>query len=277
MDDPFRTPLVEYFRRGEAPRDVRLVAAKGLLVPRAHEQLALLMVLTGDPDAEVVATAEATIRRLPAEPLAAFLRRPDVAPDVREFFASRSHAAPAASSAVDDGVQLAPPELEPDAGDDAPREAPAPAGQTGPSEEAEEDTARRSVAQRLGELTVADRIKAAMQGSREERAILVRDPNRLVASAVLSSPKLTESEVEAIARMSNVSEDVLRTIGTTRAWTKNYPVIAALTRNAKTPIAISLNLLARLTDRDMKVLSTDRNIPEPIRIAARKFATRRRE
>ena len=52
-----------------------------------------------------------------------------------------------------------------------------------------------------------------MQGTREERSILVRDPNRLVSSAVLSSPKLTESEVEAIARMTNVSDEVLRIVG----------------------------------------------------------------
>ena len=43
--------------------------------------------------------------------------------------------------------------------------------------------------------------------------MLVRDRNRLVASAVLSSPKLTESEVEAFTKMGNVSEDVLRVIG----------------------------------------------------------------
>ena len=40
------------------------------------------------------------------------------------------------------------------------------------------------------------------------------------------SPKLTESEVEAFAKMGNVSEDVLRIIGTNRAWLKNYGIVA---------------------------------------------------
>ena len=93
----------------------------------------------------------------------------------------------------------------------------------------------------------------------------------LVAAAVLSSPKLTESEVEAFAKMANVSEDTLRTIATNRTWTKNYGVIAGLTRNPKTPAAISMQMLQRLNERDLKMLSIDRNVPEAVRLAARKF------
>jgi hypothetical protein len=116
-------------------------------------------------------------------------------------------------------------------------------------------------------------MKLATRGTREQRALLVRDPNRLVASAVLSSPKLTESEVEQFAKMTNVAEDVLRVIGTNRAWTKNYGVVAGLVRNPKTPLAISMTLLQRVNDRDVKMLAIDRNVPEPLRIAARKRAT----
>ena len=99
-----------------------------------------------------------------------------------------------------------------------------------------------------------DRLKAAMKGSREMRAILIRDPNKMIAAAVLSSPKLNESEIEGFSRMANVSEDVLRIIGSNRAWTKNYGVVVGLTKNPKTPLGLSLNLLARLNDRDVGVL-----------------------
>lgn len=273
VDDPFRTPLVECFRRGEVPRDVRLVAAQGTLVPGAHEQLVLLMVLADDPDEEVAATAASTIARLPKAALAAFLARPEVAPEVRTFFGEGRRVPSPALLVTDDGVPVAASDLAPVAepgGDAAPPASSENADAAGSPGEA----TRLSVAQQLAQLTVADRIKVAMQGTREERAILVRDPNRLVASAVLSSPKLTESEVEAIARMSNVSEDVLRIVGTTRAWTKNYAVLAALARNAKTPIGISLTLLHRLTDRDVKMLAMDRNVPEAVRLLARKIATK---
>jgi Asp-tRNA(Asn)/Glu-tRNA(Gln) amidotransferase B subunit len=109
-----------------------------------------------------------------------------------------------------------------------------------------------------------------MKGSREERAILIRDPNKIVGVAVLSSPKLTEMEVESIAKMTSISDELLRIIANTRAWAKNYGVVVALTRNPKTPVAVSMNMLARLNDRDLKMLSTDRNVPEILRITARK-------
>ena len=124
--------------------------------------------------------------------------------------------------------------------------------------------------QTIAAMSPAQRLALAMRGTREERVILIRDPNRIVAAAVLSSPKLTESEVEHIAKMANVSEDVLRIIGNTRAWAKNYSIVAALTKNAKTPVAVSLNLLGRLHEKEVKSLAADRNIPEVIRLAARK-------
>jgi hypothetical protein len=109
-----------------------------------------------------------------------------------------------------------------------------------------------------------------MKGSREERAILIRDPNKLISTAVLSSPKLTDSEVESYAKNAAVSEEVLRIIGNNRGWVKNYLIAAALTKNPKTPLAMSLTLLNRLNDREVKSLSIDRNIPEPLRLAAKK-------
>ena len=66
-----------------------------------------------------------------------------------------------------------------------------------------------------------------MKGTREQRAQLVRDSNKLVATAVLSSPKLTESEVEAFAKMANVWRGrAAHRSATNRAWLKNYGVIA---------------------------------------------------
>jgi hypothetical protein len=63
---------------------------------------------------------------------------------------------------------------------------------------------------------------------------------------------------------------VLRTIGANRSWMKSYKIVVALTKNSKTPVALSMNLMNRLTDKDMQMLAVDRNVPEPLRIAARK-------
>lgn len=122
----------------------------------------------------------------------------------------------------------------------------------------------------VARMTVPEKLVAAVKGTREMRTLLVQDPNRIVAATVMSSPKLSESEVENIARMGRVSEDVLRVIGQSRTWLRHYPTVVALVRNAKTPLAISLRLLPRLTGRDLRVVAIDRNIPDPLRVAARR-------
>lgn len=146
---------------------------------------------------------------------------------------------------------------------------PAPSGEEAPAAGDDE----RSALVRIAAMSPPQRLALAMRGTREERAVLIRDPNKIVAVAVLSSPKVTDSEVESIAKMANVSEDVLRIIGQTRAWMKNYSIASALTRNPKTPMGVSLNLLPRLLEKDVKALSNDRNVPDVLRLAARKRLT----
>ena len=124
--------------------------------------------------------------------------------------------------------------------------------------------------QALATMNFPQRLKAAMKGTREMRAVLIRDPNKLIASSVLSSPKVSMPEVETFARMQNVSEDVLRIIAGNRAWMKSYGIVLALTKNPKTPLSMSMNLMARLTSKDLQKLAVDRNVPEALRIAARK-------
>jgi hypothetical protein len=128
-----------------------------------------------------------------------------------------------------------------------------------------------SAVQRLYRLNTAEKVITALKGSREERTILVRDPNRIVATAVLGSPRLTEAEVEAFAGMKNISDEILRQIGNHKEWTKKYGVVSSLVRNPRTPIGVSLSLVSRLNPRDIKGLTVDRNVPEVIRKQAQKF------
>ncbi len=259
MDVGFRSPLVDFFKRGEVTKDVRLLAARGTLAPRAHEQVALLTILTEDGDPEIRAAAEATLAAIPVDSLAAFLGRSDVSDGLRDFFRIRGIEPVAGVEVADDPLV----EIDGDG-----------ASALGDMDDATgEDSTRQSASQRLAMLGVADRMKAAMKGSKEERAVLVRDPNKLVSVSVLSSPKLNESEVESFAKMGNISEEVLRIIGMNRAWTKNYGVISALTRNPKTPLGVSLNFVQRLNDRDLKMIAMDRNLQEPLKLAVRKRLT----
>jgi hypothetical protein len=254
------TPLLDFFKRGQVAHDVRLLAARGALAPRAHEQLALLVYLLDDPDPQIRQTADDTLRRIPDAPLAAYLARADVPIGIREFFADRG-VFPTETPAleIDDPLIDTAPPVAPDAAD----------GRAGDDEE-EEGAEREAVAQQIVKMSFPEKMLAALKGSREMRAILIRDPNKAIAAAVLSSPKVNESEIESFARMTTVSEEILRMIGSNRAWVKNYAVVVGLTRNAKTPLALSLNLMNRLNDRDMALLSVDRNVPEPLRVAARR-------
>ena len=255
MEAGLRTPLLDFFRRGDVARDVRMLAAQGALAPRAHEQMGLLVLLVADPDPEVAQAAEATISAIPRGSIEAFLARPDASAEVVRFFAARGIEPAAGAPETQDAplVDLSP-EVEPQADGDAV-----------PEGKEREDTLKKIAA-----LNVAQRIALAMKGSREERAILIRDPNKIVGVAVLSSPKLSDSEVESIAKMPTISDEILRMIANTRAWVKNYPVVVALTKNPKTPLAVSMNLLQRLNDKDMRMLSSDRNVPEVLRVSARK-------
>jgi len=252
VNDP--TPLLDIFKRGEVARDVRLTAAQGALALRAHEQLGILMLLFTDEDPEVRSTADGTLSRLPAAPLTAFLARSDVPSDMRAFFAGRG-VLPAVSDAPEADVPLIA------ADDEVPEEAP---------QGATEEERRLSINQQLAKMGFPDRLKAASKGSREMRAILIRDPNKLICTTVLSSPKLTAQEVESFSRMSNVAEEVLRLIGSNRSWMKHYGIVLGLTKNPKTPLGLSLNLMSRLNDRDLQKLAIDRNVPEPLRVAARR-------
>ena len=132
----------------------------------------------------------------------------------------------------------------------------------------EED--RQTALQKLSSMTFPERLRAAMRGTREVRAILIRDPNKMITAAVMSSPKLSEPEVEAFAKMQDLSGDVLRTIGSNRAWLKNYNIVLGLVRNPKTPLGMTMNLMHRINPKDLAKLSVDRNVPEALRIAARK-------
>jgi hypothetical protein len=249
MESGFATPLLEFFMRGEVTPEVKLLAAQGALAPRAHEQLGLLVLLAGDADPTIASTAETTLQAVSREAIAAFLARPDAPSELKTFFAARG--IEPAAAALDNEAALI---------DTSPK-----------TDEVDDDKDDEGTAlQRLQKLNVPQKVQRATKGSREERAILIRDSNKMIAMAVLSSPKLTISEIEGFARAGNVGEDCLRVIAKTRAWMKNYNVAAALTRNPKTPVALSMNLLSRLTEKDLRTLSTDRNVPDVLRVTARK-------
>lgn len=340
-------PLVLQFRRGGVARDLRLMAAQGLLPLKPEDLLELWTGLVRDADSAIRAAAEKSLTDFAAVELLPILKSRDT-PVAVLAWAVRKRAEPELREATlqntslpDDVIeQLAPtlPQalaelvvinqtrllrstsllvaIESNAGlsndqkrrlrelretfrvGEQPAAAPAPAAVDEPaelapdveeipedetlitedeylvrtlSEEDRQKTEKVSAVQKIYRSNTAEKLITALKGSREERSILIRDPNRLVATAVLGSPRITEAEIESISAMKGVSDEILRTIGNHREWTKRYSVLNNLVRNPRTPVGIALSMVPRLNPRDIKGIAVDRNVPEPVRKQAQKF------
>lgn len=135
---------------------------------------------------------------------------------------------------------------------------------------------RESLVQRVARMTVVERLTLALKGGRSERMLLIRDPNKLIQRCVLQSPRLTETEVEAFAAMSNLPGETLRAISLSRLFMKNYSVVRNLTNNPKTPLDVSLHLFPRLTATDLVKLTANKNVPETLRSSAIKLHRKRK-
>jgi hypothetical protein len=139
-------------------------------------------------------------------------------------------------------------------------------------QKAEAINARKlTIMQRIGKMKAAERIKTAFIGGKEERAILIRDRARIIKNAVLASPKLTDAEVELFASARNLDENVLREIGRSRRFMKNYPVVRNLATNPKTPLDVAMPLVKMLLIFDLKQLQRSKSVPEIIRKMAQKY------
>ena len=124
-------------------------------------------------------------------------------------------------------------------------------------------------------MTVMQKIKLARVGGKEARSLLIRDRNRIVSSAVLASPKLTETEVVTITQNRSIGDDLLRIIANNREWTKNYQIKLALTMNPKTPTPQAVKFLNYLQDKDLRTLMKSKDVPSNISVHARRLLTKK--
>jgi len=124
---------------------------------------------------------------------------------------------------------------------------------------------RVSLIRRIMFMNTKDRVKLAIKGDREARGILIRDSNRVVCSAVVKNPRITEQEIENIAGMRTVADEVLRIIALNRSWIRSYVIIHNLARNPRTPIPTAMNILPRIRTKDLQTLAQNRNVSEAVR------------
>lgn len=128
-------------------------------------------------------------------------------------------------------------------------------------EDYDQETPRETIYNKIQRLNMAEKIKVALQGNRESRRYLIKDANKIISSAVLKNPKISESEIVLITQSKLVSDDILRQISDNKKWTKLYQVKLSLVKNPKTPPHISMNYLRHLREVDIKSIMRDKNLP----------------
>jgi len=346
MGDRATNPLVEQFRKGGVPRELRLMAAQGALPLKPADLVDLLEQLLADEDEAVRQASSASLAGMAVDEMLPILRDRETPPSVLAWAVAHREERELLevvlqnSSLPDEAVEALASSLPEHLAElvvinqvrllrrtsllealetnqalnkdqrrrlrelretfrigEQPAPAPAPPPPPAPeaepaakaepdelvelteeeaiarllTEEEKQDVDKRSAVAQLYNMNTAAKVIRALKGTSGERAILVRDPNRIVASAVLGSPRLTEPEIERFASMKNVSQEVLRQIASNKDWTKKYGVISALVKNPRTPLGLAINFIPRMNPRDMKTISVDKNVPEVIRKQALKF------
>jgi hypothetical protein len=135
---------------------------------------------------------------------------------------------------------------------------------------------RETLMQQVSRMNVVQRLTLALKGGRTERILLIHDSNKLIQRSVLQSPRLTDSEVESFASMTNLPGETLRIISFNRTFMKSYAIVKNLVNNPKTPLDVSLRLFPRLNPTDLVKLGSNKNIPETLRSSAVKLHRKRK-
>lgn len=134
-----------------------------------------------------------------------------------------------------------------------------------------EEAKKQNLTQRIMKMSIAEKIKLATLGNKEARTLLLRDSNKLVCTAVIRSPRITDGEVLSCAMNRAANEEVLRIIYGNREWTKNQKIKLALVKNPKVPLTVVMKFLNSLRDGELKDLARDRNVPAGVATFAKKL------
>lgn len=133
-----------------------------------------------------------------------------------------------------------------------------------------------SLENKLAQLNISGKIRQAMLGTSPERAILVRNTNRLIAQAVIKSPLLNDNEAATYSANRALSADVLREIGANGRLVRFGTVRFNLVRNPKTPLATAQKLLPQLREDELKKLDRDKTVSGQVKTFVRQMLSRKK-
>ena len=132
-----------------------------------------------------------------------------------------------------------------------------------------EEQKKLNMTQRVLRMSVSEKIKLATLGNKEARTLLLRDSNKLVCMAAVTSPRITDGEVMVLANSRTLNSDVLRHIYSNREYLKIYAIKMSIVKNPKVPLPTALKFMYTLQEKDIKDLARDRNVPQTIQAQAK--------
>jgi hypothetical protein len=137
------------------------------------------------------------------------------------------------------------------------------------------DEQQQNLYHKILKMGIPEKLRLAILGNREARNLLIRDPNKMIALAVLKNAKLNENEVLKYAQRRDLSQDIILAIAQDQKWKKNYSIKIALASNPKTPLSVGITFLPHLNEKDLKLLSRDKNVSSVLNRRAHEILVQR--
>ena len=243
------------------PELVRALHRNPNLSPAHLQRLVDFLVRAGQVDA-TLPSFDAALARLTSDELQLAVAQVELPAEFASLLQDDPAAAGDAAAPVDADVP------EPASAPEAEAEAEEPAPEAEP-----EEPGRIPMQKLVGTLSAAQKVALAMKGNREARSILVRDSNRVVCTAAIRNPRITEQEIVVAAKNRSINDEVIRIICASRDMTRSYGVRWALVNNPKTPLTVSLRYLTSLRQSDLKAVAKSKGIASALVGQAKRMLT----
>lgn len=117
-------------------------------------------------------------------------------------------------------------------------------------------------------LTLGERKALARTHDREQILLLIRDPHPAVVRILLDNPHITEADVVRMAAARPAVPASLAILAAHARWSVRHPVKRALVLNPSTPLADAIRIATTLRVQELRELSVDPSVPEPLRVHA---------
>jgi hypothetical protein len=286
------TAAAAAFVRKDTAKETKLQAARGEVAFSSCELATLLFFLGHDPDPEVRGTAIKSLTAMPESQLLAIADSFDTHPKVLDMLArihfpkqavvSKLISHPAIENQTleflaekgfeEAGNALRGGETDHDAVEDADTD------EMEETEEVDEESEEFNTKYQLSKnMEVPEKVKMALIGDKEWRALLIKDNNKLVAGSVIKNPRITEPEILDFAKSAIQNDEIMRIICNNKEWLKNYQIRKALVTNCKTPLPAALRFMATLTDKDLAALAKSKNVSTVISTQARRLVLNKKK